>query len=94
MALKKKWSAIKRLPEKVKEIEENEMAEYMDKRPSMFICSETLPDIKDWEVGMEYNVNVVLKVESKSDEIDRESGKHKISVNTRLAGISNNKEQA
>ena len=94
MAIKKKWSTMKRLPEKVKEIEENEMAEYMDKRPSMFICSETLPDIKDWEVGMEYNVNVVLKVESKSDEIDRESGKHKISVNTRLAGISDNKEQA
>ena len=84
MALKKKWSTMKRLSEKEKE---QPIKLERDPRPTICLDSDNLPEIKNWEVGKEYNANVILKVDSKADNIDEETGKRMIRATLKLAGI-------
>lgn len=88
MAIKKKWSTMKRLSEKEKEQPINlEKLRYRDPRPTICLDSDNLPEIKNWEVGKEYNANVILKVDGKADNIDEETGKRIIRATLKLAGI-------
>ena len=74
MAIKKKWSTMKRLSEKEKEQPINlEKLRYRDPRPTICLDSDNLPEIKNWEVGKEYNANGILKVDGKADNIDEET---------------------
>lgn len=56
------------LEEKLKEVEPEKPQEIKDSigeyYPSLYLNSDTLPEIKDWDVGEEYYL--VMKVEQKS----------------------------
>lgn len=65
-------------PEKHKNTMSYDMPEMSMDRPSFYVNGQQMPEIKDWEVGEEYQLVVNVTMKSKNENDDKIDGRFEI----------------
>lgn len=64
-----------------------------DPRPSIDFKQDDLPEMKEWEVGKDYTIEVRVKMERYSSSMNSESGKTETGACFRILGVKAEAEE-